>query len=110
MSTQRSYSGAQLICFVQVRVRHHFGGDTQVCREVRRQVMYLLYDMIVLTMALRTPGLAGFLLGGPDTSNSRARSDNDLRAKPARIVSRIHTDLIGIEIALMPLYSTQVSR
>lgn len=60
-------------------------------------------------MSIRTPGLAGFYIEAQIRSTTRWISENTDMLMPAKVMSRIHADLVGIEVSLILLYSQRVS-
>lgn len=68
----------------------------------------LLFDVLVLSTAIRTPGLTGLYLEGELRRIVNFAYNNTSIPLVARIMSRIHVDLVGMEVILTLLSSSQV--
>jgi hypothetical protein len=67
-----------------------------------------MVDTIILSSAIRTPGLAGLYL---EAELRRITTDayfDTTLSLVARVITRLHVDLVGIEVCLTLLSTSQV--
>lgn len=77
--------------------------------EMRNTLFLMVFDALVLGIAVRTPGLSHLYIEAKIRDLSRLVYAKDLHDRPGRLFSLLHADFTGIDLSLMILGARDVS-